>query len=260
MYSDSEIQSLHSLCRLRSTLEGFAVSLCHENQTLEVLRARLEEVLKPLETAAKSGDYLAFHQADREFHRALMDAAGLEVLEKNWQDVADALDKWVLQVKRDCWPSLMALYRDHTLLVETWTGGDVDIAKDACHHHLEAGWERMAAIQSDAGFSGNDPVDRTVAFLSTHFASHVDMSFVARHVSHTSVANLHRLFHQRVGMPPYAYLRQIRLECAAQLLRSTADSIADVAKRSGYRNLSHFTRDFHRKYGSTPGAFRKAAN
>jgi AraC-like DNA-binding protein len=251
----SDKTSLQQHCRLRSTLEAFAVAACHEAGNLDDLRSALDLQLIDLQNTATCGDYLAFHRQDFAFHRTLMEAAGMEILTRNWQSVAEALDAWILAVKHECWPSLMALYREHELLVEEWTGKDLQVAQDACHRHLEQGWERMIVVQNDTAFAVN-PVERAVSFLSSHFASKVDVEFLARHVSHTSSSNLHRLFRERLGMPPYAFLRQLRLEHAAQLLRSTKEPISSIARRCGYQNLSHFSRDFRSKYGATPKASR----
>ncbi len=251
----TDTDSLHDLCRLRSTLEAFAISLCHEKQLQDILRGILQAILPALEKAALAGDYARFHQADIEFHRAMVETVKLERLTQNWCSTAEAVDSWTLGVKYDCWPNLVALYREHVLLLKHWTESETHIARDACHQHLEAGWQRMNSVRQNPDTT-SDPVERAAAFLSTHYASHIEISFVAQQISHTSESNLYRLFRNRHGMSPYAFLRQTRLERAAQLLKSTGEPIAEIALRCGYRNLSHFTRDFRIKYGSPPGASR----
>lgn len=47
-----------------------------------------------------------------------------------------------------------------------------------------------------------------------------------------------------------------RLEAAAELLKGTSISVADVAWRVGYRQTSHFARTFRRRYGVSPSAYR----
>ena len=48
-----------------------------------------------------------------------------------------------------------------------------------------------------------------------------------------------------------------RLLRAANLLKSTGFSIADVALEAGFENLSHFHRCFRGAYGVTPLLYRK---
>ncbi|MDQ8203325.1 AraC family transcriptional regulator [Pelagicoccus sp. SDUM812003] len=57
------------------------------------------------------------------------------------------------------------------------------------------------------------------------------------------------------------YLANLRVRHAATLLGSRRGlSLREVAERSGFRNLSTFHRQFKRKLGTTPSAYRKAAN
>ena len=248
-----------NLCRLRSTLEAYALSLCRSGGRFAEIGPLLEQQLQEMQRFAAKGEYLPFHRADYDFHQVLIRAAQLEALSQCWKVTAEQLDGWVLGVKREYWPNLTALYREHVRLLELWTGEDDQAAEDACHQHLEAGWQRMAAAQRDPHFD-TDPVERAVSFFCTHFPEEIRVSWVARHISHTSTSNLHRLFKAKLGSSPHAYLRQIRMERAAQLLRAGTDSVAQVAVRVGYRNASHFTRDFRQKVGVTPNAWRAAAD
>lgn len=66
-----------------------------------------------------------------------------------------------------------------------------------------------------------------------------------------------RCFTQEVGMPPHAYLVQVRVQRAAALLR-TGIPLAQAAMETGFTDQSHLNRHFLRRYGITPGAYRKA--
>ncbi|MDJ0703883.1 MAG: AraC family transcriptional regulator [Leptolyngbyaceae cyanobacterium MO_188.B28] len=64
-----------------------------------------------------------------------------------------------------------------------------------------------------------------------------------------------RVFRQAVGMPPYAYLTQIRVRKAKQLLGQGL-SVADVAIAVGMSDQSHLTRHFKSILGVTPGHYQ----
>ena len=64
-----------------------------------------------------------------------------------------------------------------------------------------------------------------------------------------------RVFRNAVGMPPYTYLNQIRVEKAKRLLRRGM-SIADAAFAVGMSDQSHLTRHFKKIVGVTPGRYR----
>ncbi|MCY2973230.1 MAG: helix-turn-helix domain-containing protein [Planctomycetota bacterium] len=248
--------TLHDLCRLRSTLEAFGV--CRWRQCGERLRVgnELRGQLGELQRLAKLGDYLAFHNVDKQFHRAAVAAAGLEPLLKSWEIVVADVEDWILGSKQAYWPNLMALYREHELLLEAWLAEDDWLAEQATHQHLEAGWYRLRMSEgSDA--TDLDPVQRTVSFIATHFASRLDIEWLASHVSFVSPNHLARLFRSQMGISPLRHLKQVRLERAAQLLCSGTDAVALIATRVGYQNTSHFVRDFRRIFGMTPLDYRR---
>ncbi|WP_161630008.1 helix-turn-helix domain-containing protein [Desulfogranum mediterraneum] len=73
-------------------------------------------------------------------------------------------------------------------------------------------------------------------------------------ISDCSAFHLIRLFREQLGMSPHAYLVQLRLERARQLLDS-GQPIAEAALLAGFADQSHLTRRFKRRYGLTPGSY-----
>lgn len=71
-----------------------------------------------------------------------------------------------------------------------------------------------------------------------------------------SRATLVRRFRDSVGMPPIEYLTRWRLLKAHQLLRSSDDSIEQIAGRVGFASGQTFTRAFKRNFGVTPSQLR----
>ena len=64
-------------------------------------------------------------------------------------------------------------------------------------------------------------------------------------------------FRRLYGLPVHAWLRQRRMERAAELLRSSSLSVLGVAQSVGYSSASQFTAAFRRQYGVTPIRYRK---
>ena len=54
-----------------------------------------------------------------------------------------------------------------------------------------------------------------------------------------------------------AYLRELRMKKAAELLASTRDSVAEIAARVGYENQSKFAGVFRTQYGMSPLEYRR---
>ena len=64
-------------------------------------------------------------------------------------------------------------------------------------------------------------------------------------------------FRQRFGLAVHAWLRQRRMERAAQLLRGSSLTVLEVAQTVGYSSGSQFSTAFRQRYGTSPGKFRK---
>ncbi len=70
-----------------------------------------------------------------------------------------------------------------------------------------------------------------------------------------SERTLQRLLHKRVGLGPKWLIRRRRLQEAADRLRDSDAELARIAVELGYADQGHFTRDFRRATGMTPGEF-----
>lgn len=251
-----DLHAVHELCRLRTTLEAFAVVRIRTKTDRQQIFAGLSKRLKALKAAAMLGNREDFHKADMNFHQFMVESAGISALLVCWNQVAEEINGWILHVKGTHWPSLMALYREHESLLEAWCSEDAVEAEQATHHHIETGWYREE-MTSDALPQEGNAVDRAASFLSTHYTKPIDIQWVAKHVSFVSPSQLTRLFHKHFGMPPYMWMKQLRMERAAEFLITGALSISKVALHVGYRNTSHFIRDFRMHFGSSPGKYRR---
>ena len=64
------------------------------------------------------------------------------------------------------------------------------------------------------------------------------------------------LFRDETGTPPGRYLHRLRMQRARVLLERTFLSVRDVMQQVGFRDPSHFARDFRRYHGVAPSALR----
>lgn len=64
-------------------------------------------------------------------------------------------------------------------------------------------------------------------------------------------------FTSLVGQPPMQYLTFWRMHLAAQKLRDSRDTIAQVGFSVGYESEAAFSRAFKRQYGDSPAAWRR---
>ncbi len=70
-----------------------------------------------------------------------------------------------------------------------------------------------------------------------------------------SVSHLSAEFTKHVGCPPMSYLRRLRLEQAALLLRNRGLRVGEVAQKVGYKDIFHFSKAFKQAYEVSPTAY-----
>ncbi|MGN5107104.1 AraC family transcriptional regulator [Aeromonas hydrophila] len=73
---------------------------------------------------------------------------------------------------------------------------------------------------------------------------------------HLSERQLYRLCQQHFALAPMALLQRLRLQRAALLLASRADSVKRLAEQCGFKNEYHFSTAFKRQHGLAPSHYR----
>ncbi|MCU1348706.1 MAG: AraC family transcriptional regulator, partial [Acidobacteria bacterium] len=97
---------------------------------------------------------------------------------------------------------------------------------------------------------------QAVSLLDCSFGEGIDVEEVARRVG-VSASRLSHVFRAQFGRSVGAYLRDLRIEAAAQALRETDLSIAAIAADSGFADQAHLSRTFRARRGTTPMAYRR---
>jgi AraC-like DNA-binding protein len=93
------------------------------------------------------------------------------------------------------------------------------------------------------------------SLLAATWNENYPAAYVAREVG-VSVGQLSRLFRRAMGCSIPQYRNRIRIERAAELLRTTDKSVTTVALDCGFTNLTHFHRVFSRVHGRSPREYR----
>lgn len=72
-----------------------------------------------------------------------------------------------------------------------------------------------------------------------------------------SYSRLSRLFKSHYGITMNDYRRNVRLVQGAEMLLHTDMTVSVISEMLNYQSMSHFYRDFKRKYGVTPMQYKK---
>ena len=95
-------------------------------------------------------------------------------------------------------------------------------------------------------------------FIDDNLAHEISLNDLAG-VACLSAHHFSELFRQSIGISPYRYVIERRVECAKVLLRGSMLGVLDVALAVGFADQSHFSKVFRRATGMAPGAYRAAA-
>jgi AraC-like DNA-binding protein len=97
-------------------------------------------------------------------------------------------------------------------------------------------------------------VEKVVALLGKNLENPPNLEEIGRAVG-CSPFHLSRTFSSATGMTIPQYIRQLRMERAAELLRSGKFNVTEAALEVGYSSLSHFSQAFHETFGCCPGLY-----
>jgi len=135
------------------------------------------------------------------------------------------------------------------------------------HDAVRAGADRLAlevavveAISAFAAIRGakseyRRPVRRAIELLHERLDGEVTLDTLADHAG-ADKFHLCRAFRSQVGLPPHAYLTQLRILRAKELLAAGVKP-SEVAPRVGLYDQSQLNRHFRRIVGTTPGAYAR---
>ena len=225
----------------------------HRTILVGVVRRGQRRLLLPdgeLRVAPGEGFLLPAGLAHRCHSDAMHSYRVVSIAPELWRNFAPPPQR--AQVLRVGSPALLAARR----LIAGLRGAHVALAVDAGLVAL------LQALDPDADTAdAPPPAARLLAvrdWLETHSGEVVRLTTLAR-LAGCSPGLINRLFRQQFGLPPYEYLLQRRLRVAAQRLRESAQSLADIAYEAGFADQSHLQRLFRRAYGTTPQAYRQAS-
>lgn len=94
-------------------------------------------------------------------------------------------------------------------------------------------------------------IRQMLAYIDAHCTQELNVQKIAASVNISESVCL-RCFHRRLGVTPIQYVKQLRLDKAAELLRCGFMPIKTIALECGFHDVSYFTKSFREKMGCTP--------
>ncbi len=111
----------------------------------------------------------------------------------------------------------------------------------------------QCAWRATRGGLSHSQFRRVLSLIEERLPEKISVKEMAREVG-LSESHFSRTFKHITGETPHQFTLRLRLERgSAALARSSAADIASVAAECGFFDQSHFTREFRKKFGITPG-------
>jgi len=97
-------------------------------------------------------------------------------------------------------------------------------------------------------------VEQVIFFLKQNLAAPPSLEELGKKIG-CSHFYLSRIFSAQTGHTITQHLRELRMERAAELLKSGNHNVTEAAIEVGYSSLSHFSAAFHETFGCCPGLY-----
>ena len=112
---------------------------------------------------------------------------------------------------------------------------------------------------SEKALRDGERIKRMLHYIQGHYKGELTLAKIAGSAA-VSENECLRCFRSMIGSTPIQYVKQVRIQKAAELLASTNRRIADIGAECGFQEMSYFAKTFRELKGCTPGAFRHKAS
>ena len=112
------------------------------------------------------------------------------------------------------------------------------------------------SLEFKAGGLSRSQLTRVIDYMQANLTQDLSILDLATLIG-MSESHFSRSFKQSVGISPYQYLMQQRVERAKQLLKKQSTAISTIALDCGFANQTHLTKVFRQMTGATPKAYQK---
>lgn len=135
------------------------------------------------------------------------------------------------------------LFKKQTLEdIEKWYG---DLVIRACN-----------AINEKKTVRSSYVIDAAVEYIKKNCNKDISLGEVAEHVK-LNPSYLSRIFKEETGSQFVEYVRNVKMEMAKELLKSSNKKIYEICEELGYLNVQYFSTVFKNTVGITPLEFKK---
>lgn len=111
-------------------------------------------------------------------------------------------------------------------------------------------------MSGGAGGGHTDEIQCAVSYIEENYAEQISIDDITEQI-HVSKYYFIRLFKQYIGMTPYSYLINYRINQSKILLRTSDMSVSEISVRTGFSDVSNFINHFKKQTGQKPMDYRR---
>lgn len=110
--------------------------------------------------------------------------------------------------------------------------------------------------QENTGIIRENRITRVIQYIHTHYPEDITLADLSSKF-YISEYYLCREFKKNTNRTIVEYIRRTRIMNAQRLFMETDKNVTEVARETGFSNLTHFNRVFRDVLGTTPSEYRK---
>ena len=107
--------------------------------------------------------------------------------------------------------------------------------------------------------SYQERINEVLKYIHLHLDEPMDLEKLAS-IALVSKYHFHRIFRSFLGEPLGGYIKRVRVEAGAKMLKYSDSSVTEIAYKVGYENPTSFTKSFKNRFGVSPSKYRKQPN
>lgn len=184
-----------------------------------------------------------------------------EFIENGGRLVFDTLyDRRIHHFEPDAEKKIIKIFEEMNSVYEKNKPYAEQILKGMLYGLFDTVWEHSIYEDNEKFITPlTEPIIHAVAIINELYHEDISLPYVSRQIG-LSASYLSRLFKQEMGKTFSAYLTDVRLSNAKQLLIATDRTIMEIAGDVGFGNGDYLSACFKKKTGVSPLRFRKMKN
>lgn len=132
----------------------------------------------------------------------------------------------------------------------------VEKSEDIKQYLLDVAFKMNAALEEERSNTTKNVIQEAKQYIQNHYQDpELSVEKICRHL-HMSAAYFSTMFKKETGQAYIAYLTEIRLNSAVELLLTTEDKTYIIAEKVGYPEQNYFSYVFKKKFGVSPTKYR----